>query len=126
LFEAFAGPEASIVNIFGLLRVDWRAARERTQDCLDALCSYGDREAAAFDGRPGLTAAAARLTTGWRRQRASCALTSPRALLGTVGAERDLSTVFRQPQLLAEIDGLLETGRIATAGDALLFGLVEG
>jgi hypothetical protein len=60
LFEAFAGPEASIVNIFGLLRVDWRAARERTQACLDALCSYGDREAAAFDGRPGLTAAVAR------------------------------------------------------------------
>jgi PAS domain-containing protein len=33
------------------------------------------------------------------------------SLLGTVGAERDLSTVLRQPQLLAAIDALLETGR---------------
>src|SRR4029450_9413550 len=32
-----------------------------------------------------------------------------RDLLGSASAERDLSTMFRQPQLLAAIDGLLET-----------------
>ena len=86
-----------------------------------------------------LATAAATLSTGWRRQRASIdnlaasaqaivdGLPDPliavdrqrrivrtnlaaRALLGPVGAERDLSTAFRQPQLLAAIDGLLETG----------------
>ncbi|MGH8309221.1 MAG: ATP-binding protein, partial [Steroidobacteraceae bacterium] len=86
-----------------------------------------------------LAAAAATLSAGWRRQRASIdnlaasaqaivdGLPDPliavdrhrrivrtnlaaRALLGTVGAVRDLSTAFRQPQLLAAIDGLLETG----------------
>src|SRR5262249_14467543 len=86
-----------------------------------------------------LAAAAALLSAGWRRQRASidnlarsaqavvAGLPDPliavdrqrrivrtnlaaRMLLGTVGAERDLSTAFRQPQLLAAIDGLLETG----------------
>jgi two-component system, OmpR family, phosphate regulon sensor histidine kinase PhoR len=86
-----------------------------------------------------LATAAATLSTGWRRQRASIdnlaasaqaivdGLPDPliavdrqrrivrtnlaaRALLGTVGPERDLSTAFRQPQLLAAIDGLLETG----------------
>ncbi len=86
-----------------------------------------------------LAAAAAMLSAGWRRQRASIdnlaasaqaivdGLPDPliavdrqrrivrtnlaaRALLGPVGAERDLSTAFRQPQLLAAIDGLLETG----------------
>src|SRR5258707_10816911 len=86
-----------------------------------------------------LATAAATLSAGWRRQRASIdnlaasaqaivdgrpgPRTRPyphapigrthapsRALLGTVGPERDLSTAFRQPQLLAAIDGLLETG----------------
>jgi two-component system phosphate regulon sensor histidine kinase PhoR len=86
-----------------------------------------------------LAAAAALLSAGWRRQRASIdnlaasaqaivdGLPDPliavdrhrrivrtnratRVLLGPVGAERDLSTAFRQPQLLAAIDGLLETG----------------
>src|SRR4029450_5126673 len=32
-----------------------------------------------------------------------------RELLGSASAERDLSTMFRQPQLLAAIDGLLDT-----------------
>ena len=79
------------------------------------------------------------LATGWRRQRASIdnlatsaqaivdGLPDPligvdrqrrivrtnragRALLGPVGAERDLSTVLRQPELLAAIDRLLEAG----------------
>ena len=86
-----------------------------------------------------LATAAAMLSAGWRRQRASIdnlaasaqavvdGLPDPliavdrhrrivrtnlaaRLLLGAAGAERDLSTVFRQPQLLAAIDGLLETG----------------
>jgi len=86
-----------------------------------------------------LAAAAAMLSAGWRRQRASIdnlaasaqaivdGLPDPliavdrqrrivrtnraaRVLLGAVGAERDLSTTFRQPPLLAAIDGLLETG----------------
>src|SRR5580698_810053 len=86
-----------------------------------------------------LATAAATLAAGWRRQRASIAnlaasaqaivdgLPDPliavdrqrrivrtnlaaRALLGPVVGERDLSTAFRQPQLLAAIDGLLETG----------------
>ncbi|CAN5918661.1 ATP-binding protein [soil metagenome] len=86
-----------------------------------------------------LATAAATLSAGWRRQRASIdnlaasaqaivdGLPDPlvavdrqrrivrtnlatRALLGAVGAERGLSTVFRQPQLLAAIDSLLETG----------------
>ncbi len=85
-----------------------------------------------------LATAAAQLSAGWRRQRASIdnlaasaqaivdGLPDPliavdrgrrivrtnlaaRQLLGTAGAERDLSTMFRQPQLLAAIDGLLET-----------------
>jgi two-component system phosphate regulon sensor histidine kinase PhoR len=85
-----------------------------------------------------LATAAAQLSTGWRRQRASIdnlaasaqaivdGLPDPlvavdrqrrivrtnlaaRQLLGAAGAERDLSTMFRQPQLLAAIDGLLET-----------------
>src|SRR3984885_56633 len=86
-----------------------------------------------------LATAAATLSAGWRRQRASIDnlaasaqaivdglpdpliagarqrrivrtnLAAP-ALLGPVGAERDLSTAFRQPLLLAAIDGLLETG----------------
>jgi two-component system, OmpR family, phosphate regulon sensor histidine kinase PhoR len=86
-----------------------------------------------------LATAAAMLSAGWRRQRASIdnlaasaqaivdGLPDPliavdrqrrivrtnlaaRALLGPVVGERDLSTAFRQPQLLAAIDGLLETG----------------
>src|SRR5262245_38636854 len=86
-----------------------------------------------------LATAAATLSAGWRRQRASIdnlaasaqaivdGLPDPliavdrqrrivrtnraaRVLLGAVGAERDLSTTFRQPPLLAAIDGLLETG----------------
>jgi two-component system phosphate regulon sensor histidine kinase PhoR len=86
-----------------------------------------------------LATAAATLAVGWRRQRASIdnlaasaqaivdGLPDPlisvdrqrrivrtnlaaASLLGTVGAERDLSTVLRQPQLLAAIDALLETG----------------
>src|SRR5215468_8440137 len=86
-----------------------------------------------------LASAAATLSAGWRRQRASIdnlaasaqaiidGLPDPliavdrqrrivrtnraaRVLLGAVGAERDLSTTFRQPPLLAAIDGLLETG----------------
>lgn len=86
-----------------------------------------------------LATAAATLAVGWRRQRASIdnlaasaqaivdGLPDPLisvdrqrrivrtnlaavSLLGTVGAERDLSTVLRQPQLLAAIDALLETG----------------
>src|SRR5258708_29779100 len=85
-----------------------------------------------------LAAAAALLATGWRRQRASIdnlaasaqavvdGLPDPliavdrhrrivrtnraaRMLLGPVGAERDVSTAVRQPQLLASIDSLLET-----------------
>ncbi|MBV8192337.1 MAG: hypothetical protein JO339_34245 [Alphaproteobacteria bacterium] len=85
-----------------------------------------------------LAAAAALLSTAWRRQRASLdnlaasaqaivdGLPDPlialdrhrrivrtnraaRLLLGQVGTERDVSTAFRQPQLLAAIDGLLET-----------------
>ena len=86
-----------------------------------------------------LATAAATLSAGWRRQRASIdnlaasaqaivdglpdpLITVDRqrrivrtnraslSLLGAVGQERDISTVFRQPQLLAAIDGLLETG----------------
>lgn len=86
-----------------------------------------------------LASAAATLATGWRRQRASIdnlatsaqaivdGLPDPligvdrqrrivrtnraaRALLGPVGAERDLSTVLRQPELLAALDRLLEAG----------------
>ncbi len=86
-----------------------------------------------------LATAAARLSVGWRRQRASIdnlaasaqaivdGLPDPliavdrqrrivrtnqaaAALLGPVGADRDLSTVLRHPQLLSAIDSLLETG----------------
>ncbi len=86
-----------------------------------------------------LATAAATLAAGWRRQRAFIdnlatsaqaivdGLPDPligvdrqrrivrtnraaRALLGSVGAERDLSTTLRHPQLLAAIDQLLETG----------------
>jgi two-component system, OmpR family, phosphate regulon sensor histidine kinase PhoR len=85
-----------------------------------------------------LATAAAQLSAGWRRQRASLdslaasaqaivdGLPDPliavdrqrrivrtnraaRQLLGPTVAERDLSTAFRQPQLLAAIDALLET-----------------
>jgi two-component system phosphate regulon sensor histidine kinase PhoR len=85
-----------------------------------------------------LATAAAQLSAGWRRQRASIdnlaasaqaivdGLPDPliavdrqrrivrtnraaRQLLGPTVAERDLSTAFRQPQLLAAIDALLET-----------------
>lgn len=85
-----------------------------------------------------LATAAARLSAGWQRQRASIdnlaasaqaivdGLPDPliavdrqrrivrtnraaRQLLGAAVAERDLSMAFRQPQLLAAIDGLLET-----------------
>ncbi len=86
-----------------------------------------------------LASAAATLAAGWRRQRAAIdnlaasaqaivdglpdALISvdrqrrivrtnraASALLGPIGAERDLSTVLRQPQLLSAIDELLEVG----------------
>jgi two-component system phosphate regulon sensor histidine kinase PhoR len=86
-----------------------------------------------------LASAAATLSTGWRRQRASMdslaasaqaivdglpdpliALDRQRRivrtnraaalLLGNIGPERDVATVLRQPQLLAAIDALLETG----------------
>jgi two-component system phosphate regulon sensor histidine kinase PhoR len=86
-----------------------------------------------------LAAAAATLATAWRRQRASLdslaasaqavldGLPDPlialdrhrrivrtnraaRRLLGPIGTERDVSTVLRQPQLLAAVDALLETG----------------
>src|SRR5882672_2472878 len=85
-----------------------------------------------------LAAAAAMLSAGWRRQRASIdnlaasaqaivdGLPDPliavdrqrrivrtnlaaRALLGPVGAERDLSTALRHPELLSAIDSLLDT-----------------
>ena len=85
-----------------------------------------------------LATAAATLAVGWRRQRASIdnlaasaqaivdGLPDPLiavdrqrrivrtnlaavSLLGPVGAERDISTVLRQPQLLAAVDALLET-----------------
>jgi two-component system, OmpR family, phosphate regulon sensor histidine kinase PhoR len=85
-----------------------------------------------------LATAAAQLSAGWRRQRASIdnlaasaqaivdGLPDPliavdrqrrivrtnraaRQLLGDAIAQRDLSMAFRQPQLLAAIDGLLET-----------------
>jgi two-component system phosphate regulon sensor histidine kinase PhoR len=97
-----------------------------------------------------LATAAATLAAGWRRQRASIdnlatsaqaivdGLPDPligidrqrrivrtnlaaRALLGSVGAERDLSTTLRHPQLLAAIDQLLETsadGNYANAEQA--------
>jgi two-component system phosphate regulon sensor histidine kinase PhoR len=86
-----------------------------------------------------LATAAATLSAGWRRQRASIdnlaasaqaivdgmpdpliAVDRQRrivrtnlaavALLGPVGAERDLSTAMRHPQLLSAVDALLETG----------------
>jgi two-component system phosphate regulon sensor histidine kinase PhoR len=86
-----------------------------------------------------LATAAATLSLGWRRQRASIdnlaasaqaivdSLPDPLiavdrqrrivrtnlaagALLGAVGAERDLSTVLRYPQLLSAVDVLLDTG----------------
>ena len=86
-----------------------------------------------------LATAAATLSLGWRRQRASIdnlaasaqaivdGLPDPLiavdrqrrivrtnlaagALLGPVGAERDLSTVLRYPQLLSAVDALLVTG----------------
>ncbi len=86
-----------------------------------------------------LATAAATLALGWRRQRASIdnlaasaqaivdGLPDPLiavdrqrrivrtnlaagALLGAVGAERDLSTVLRYPQLLSAVDALLVTG----------------
>ncbi len=86
-----------------------------------------------------LATAAATLSIGWRRQRASIdnlaasaqavvdGLPNPLiavdrqrrvvrtnqaavALLGLVGAERDLSTAMRHPQLLSAVDALLETG----------------
>src|SRR5689334_9916699 len=85
-----------------------------------------------------LATAAAQLSAGWRRQRASIdnlaasaqaivdglpdpliavdrsrrivrPTLPPRALLASAGTERALSPMFRQPQLLAAIDGLLET-----------------
>lgn len=85
-----------------------------------------------------LATAAATLAVGWRRQRASIdnlaasaqaivdGLPDPLiavdrqrrivrtnlaavSLLGPVGPERDISTVLRQPQLLAAVDALLET-----------------
>ena len=86
-----------------------------------------------------LATAAATLSLGWRRQRASIdnlaasaqaivdglpdpliavdrqrrivrANMAAAALLGPVGAERDLSTALRYPQLLSAVDALLETG----------------
>lgn len=86
-----------------------------------------------------LASAAATLAAGWRRQRALMdnlaasaqaivdGLPDPligidrqrrivrtnraaRALLGTVGAERDLSMTMRHPELLAAVDSLLEVG----------------
>ena len=86
-----------------------------------------------------LASAAATLAAGWRRQRASIdnlaasaqaivdGLPDPLigvdrqrrivrtnraavALLGTMGADRDLSTALRHPQLLSAIDTLLEAG----------------
>lgn len=86
-----------------------------------------------------LASAAATLAMGWRRQRAAIdnlaasaqaivdGLPDPlialdrqrrivrtniaaRAMLGAIGAERDLSMTMRHPQLLAAIDELLKTG----------------
>ena len=86
-----------------------------------------------------LASAAATLSAGWRRQRASMdnlaasaqaivdglpdpliavdrqrrivrANLAAALLLGKAGTERDISTVLRQPQLLAAVDALLETG----------------
>ena len=86
-----------------------------------------------------LASAAATLAMGWRRQRASIdnlaasaqaivdGLPDPlialdrqrrivrtniaaRAMLGAIAAERDLSVTMRHPELLAAIDGLLESG----------------
>src|SRR6185369_8109238 len=86
-----------------------------------------------------LATAAAQLSAGWRRQRASIdnlaasaqaivdGLPDPliavdrsrrivrtnlaaRDLLGTILPDRDLSTALRHPELLAAIDSLLETG----------------
>ena len=108
-----------------------------------------------------LASAAATLAAGWRRQRASIdnlaqsaqaivdGLPDPligvdrqrrivrtnraaRVLLGSIGAERDLSTVLRHPVLLAAIDALLETAADGnfvnpdeTAVDLVLSGVPE-
>ncbi len=108
-----------------------------------------------------LASAAATLAAGWRRQRASIdnlaqsaqaivdGLPDPligidrqrrivrtnraaRALLGSIGAERDLSAALRQPGLLTAIDALLQTGADGnfvypdqTAVDLVLSGVPE-
>jgi len=104
-----------------------------------------------------LATAAAQLSAGWRRQRASIdnlaasaqaivdGLPDPlialdrgrrivrtnlaaRDLVGSAGAERDLSTMFRQPQLLAAIDGLLEAvdGNFTGADQAVVDFVLPG
>ena len=101
-----------------------------------------------------LATAAAQLSAGWRRHRASLealaasaqsivdGLPDPliavdrqrrivrtnraaRQLLGTAVAERDLSTALRYPQLLAAIDGLLQAAEgEASGGEAVAVELV--
>ena len=100
-----------------LLRARHRGAGDGGGPALGRLAPPARLDRQSRGLRPGDRRRPARSADRRRpRAAASCAPTSPPAqLLGPVGAERDLSTMFRQPQLLAAIDGAARDRPTATS-----------
>lgn len=94
---SFAPATEELATAAALLSVGWR----RQRASIDNLAASAQ---AIVDGLPDPLIAVDRQRRIVRTNQAAV------ALLGLVGAERDLSTVLRHPQLLSAIDALLETG----------------
>jgi two-component system phosphate regulon sensor histidine kinase PhoR len=94
---SFAPAAADLATAAATLATGWR----RQRAAIDNLAASAQ---AIVDGLPDALIAVDRQRRIVRTNRAA------RALLGPVGAERDLSTALRYPQLLGAIDELLDAG----------------
>ena len=94
---SFAPAAAELATAAATLATGWR----RQRAAIDNLAASAQ---AIVDGLPDALIAVDRQRRIVRTNRAA------RALLGPVGADRDLSTALRYPQLLAAIDEMLDVG----------------
>ena len=94
---SFAPAAEELATAAATLAAGWR----RQRAAIDNLAASAQ---AIVDGLPDALIAVDRQRRIVRTNRAAA------LLLGSAGAERDLSTVLRQPQLLSAIDQLLDTG----------------
>jgi two-component system phosphate regulon sensor histidine kinase PhoR len=94
---AFAPAAEELATAAATLAAGWR----RQQSAIGNLAASAQ---AVVDGLPDALIAVDRQRRIVRTNRAA------RSLLGSLTADRDLSTALRQPQLLAAIDELLQTG----------------